>query len=367
MRVHDVRMKAAWAASLALFALPLSAQQDFRVVSIAPATGPIAGGTAVTIQVNEIPSCSILPPLPSITFGGAPASNASIGQNNTFLAVAPAHGAGVVDVEVRYCGAGVRVAEGFTYFDPAQDPKAEDFEKVLLPVVLYGPGARGSVWATRIFAHNSGPQPVDAVHPLFEGNPMCPAVCGCSALATIEPGQTKPVCIAGFSDPMGLIYYPRRSRADNVRFSSRIFDISRSSLNGGTEIPVVRERDFRTDGIVLVDIPMGSTFRTALRVYDPDQHDGGLVRMRIFAVDGETPVAEATVTLSYPIRTIAPDLFPIRPAFAYAGDLLTAFPALGSVSNVRIELRPITAGMRIWGFVSITNNDTQQVTVVSPQ
>lgn len=27
---------------------------------------------------------------------------------------------------------------------------------------------------------------------------------------------------------------------------------------------------------------------------------------------------------------------------------------------------PLTPGLRIWGFVSVTNNETQEVTLVSP-
>ncbi len=248
-----------------------------------------------------------------------------------------------------------------------QPPNPPDYEKILLPVVFQGPGAHGSVWTTRIFAHNAGKEPVPAANPIFEGDPKCPAICGCAATPVIEPGRTNSVCVAGFSDPMGLIYYPLRSVADNVRFSARIFDASRSAVNGGTEIPVVRERDFRTDSIVLVDVPAAPLFRLALRVYDPDQHDGGLVRMRITAVDAQTPIVESTITLSYPIRTLLPDPFPNRPAFAYIGDLLTAHPELSRIASVRIELTPVTDGMRIWGFVTITNNDTQQVTTVSPQ
>ena len=34
---------------------------------------------------------------------------------------------------------------------------------------------------------------------------------------------------------------------------------------------------------------------------------------------------------------------------------------------VRVEITPLTAGSRYWPFVSITNNDTQMVTLVTPQ
>jgi len=36
-------------------------------------------------------------------------------------------------------------------------------------------------------------------------------------------------------------------------------------------------------------------------------------------------------------------------------------------SSVRIELVPLTSGIRIWGFISVTNNRTNDFTVISPQ
>lgn len=40
-------------------------------------------------------------------------------------------------------------------------------------------------------------------------------------------------------------------------------------------------------------------------------------------------------------------------------------PLVGETS-LWIEVVPITPGLRIWAFVSVTNNDTQQATLVTP-
>ena len=54
-----------------------------------------------------------------------------------------------------------------------------------------------------------------------------------------------------------------------------------------------------------------------------------------------------------------------RPGFVQIADpiasLGTAQPA-----NVRFEIEPLTAGSAFWPYVSITNNDSQQVTLVTP-
>ncbi|HET9866940.1 MAG TPA: hypothetical protein VFQ06_06585 [Nitrospira sp.] len=54
------------------------------------------------------------------------------------------------------------------------------------------------------------------------------------------------------------------------------------------------------------------------------------------------------------------------------------FPFLGQVPNLQdlpelqaedavwMEIAPVTPGLRFWAMVSITNNDTQQVTIVAP-
>ena len=179
------------------------------------------------------------------------------------------------------------------------------------------------------------------------------------------------VCVEGFQDPAGLIYYPRKSLVDQLAFGSRVFDLSRSLENRGTEIPVVRERDFRTDHITLVDVPLDPHYRVTLRVYDPDQHDRAQVRMSILDPTSTAVIGERVINLSYPIQTILPDPFPIRPAFASVGDLQSIvrpmIPADVSLDRFHVRLTPITLGIRIWGFASITNNDTQMVTTVTPQ
>jgi hypothetical protein len=34
--------------------------------------------------------------------------------------------------------------------------------------------------------------------------------------------------------------------------------------------------------------------------------------------------------------------------------------------QVRIEIEPFSAGVAFWSYVSITNNDSQQITLVTP-
>ena len=82
-------------------------------------------------------------------------------------------------------------------------------------------------------------------------------------------------------------------------------------------------------------------------------------------------IGERVINLSYPIQTILPDPFPIRPAFASVADLQLEssrpmIPADVSLDRFHVP-DPITLGIRIWAFAWTTNNDTQMVTTVTPQ
>ena len=339
----------------------------FRIVSIAPSSSPIAGGTRVAVQLNQMPNCPILPiGPPAVLFGGVAGSFVAIESGTSLIVTAPPHATGVVDVSVEGCGldAPLVATRAFTYFDPAVNPNPADYEKVLFPVVFRASGAFGSEWGTTIVATNRSAEPIAAARPVFEGNPMCPAICGCSARADLQPKETNHVCVEGFKDASGLIFYPPKAQADDIAYAARITDHSRIADTLGTEVPVVRERDFRTTSIVLPDVPINSRYRVAMRFYDPDQRDGGQVRMRVTR-GGET--VEALVTLRYTIVNVQPEPFPNRPAFAFIGDLAAMFPTLAGADRVNIELTPLTQGMRFWAFASITNNETQQVTTATPQ
>ncbi|MFL6246372.1 MAG: IPT/TIG domain-containing protein [Thermoanaerobaculia bacterium] len=347
-------------------------QDPFRVLSITPASGPITGGTAVTIQLDDIPFCTDPVTDPGLIFGGIAAP--TVGEdyvNNTITAITPAHPAGTVSVVVMLsCGGPpVTLQSGFTYNNDA-DPNPA-YEKVLFPVFFFGSGAHGSQWATRISVYNAGQSTVTVPNPVFFGDPICPAGCGCGPLATIPPGATGELC-GQFADPAGLMFYAPEVAASDLHYHARAFDTSRATENAGTEIPTVREHEFRTDPIVLLNLPLDDRFRLGLRIYNPDQHDGAQVKMQVLSVDNGAIFGERTFTLDYPIVTILPDPWPNRPAYVNIGNLHTIVREIlgtsaGSVPRFHIKLTPVTAGIRFWAFATITNNETQLITTVSPQ
>ena len=80
------------------------------VTAINPSTGPIGGGTGLTITgTNFVPGATV-------TFGGTPATAVTVAGSTSIAAGAPAHAAGTVDVVVANPdGQSAKLANGYTY------------------------------------------------------------------------------------------------------------------------------------------------------------------------------------------------------------------------------------------------------------
>jgi hypothetical protein len=54
------------------------------------------------------------------------------------------------------------------------------------------------------------------------------------------------------------------------------------------------------------------------------------------------------------------------PALAEIGNI-EGLPELAGETTIWVEVAPIRPGLRIWALMSVTNNVTQQVTIITPQ
>jgi hypothetical protein len=226
------------------------------------------------------------------------------------------------------------------------------FERVLLPVVYSGSGLLGSQWTTEAVVENarSGPLPLF----VLTGDPFfCPIPEGCRILfaATRETAPLR------WPWPTGVFVYA--ARPNSLRFNILIRDLSRQSEALGTEIPVVREGDWKEDGVTLLNVPSDSRFRVALRIYLEDDHLAvGSMAVRVFRMSENTPLIERFVPVGRERGGI--------PAMGWIGDIGPAF-GIAPGEPLRIVIDSPVAGQRFWAFASVTNNDTQHVTVISPQ
>ena len=173
----------------------------------------------------------------------------------------------------------------------------------------------------------------------------------------------EPVSVASERGRGGAVLYLASPAVgdlgDDIAFDLRIVDLSRSATAAGTEIPVVRDRDLYTSTIHLLNVPSDSRFRLALRVFEMNL-DRAQFAVRIFDQTTNGLLAARMVTTSL---NVPPGGF--TPAFAEITDILSGIAA--PPSKIRIEIEPLTAGGSSWAYVSITNNESQQITLVTPQ
>ena len=175
-------------------------------------------------------------------------------------------------------------------------------------------------------------------------------------LGRLEPGQSRD--FRGNQDLPGHFLVVQKAELGSFAFSLRIRDISRSSENEGTEIPVVPQDEWRNTPIRLLDVPLNSTSRAALRMFE--------MHVEPFS----TPVAYVTlrgpgtaslrVELSrdqteYGVLTV--------PGYATVNDLRAAAGLPEGSYHVEVVPQNYTG----WAFVAVTNNETQVVTAITPK
>lgn len=337
------------------------------VSSINPTSAPSTGGTDVTLTGSNLsipPNFACFVPCPTtVTFGDVqvPVKDES---NTRLVVTAPAHAAGTVDLTIRTGDGRVTTLDDAFTFTASAD---EDWQKILVPVYLDAPvnGANGSQWKSDLWMRNDATQPIQIAPWPCEGE-ACPAVFpntkilqGGEAMHNLAPFFRPPS-----SNPTRLLYV-KKSEAASVSMNLRIADVSRAGLNAGTEIPMVRDAQFRSGTVTLHNVPFDSRFRLMLRINEMAYSEARF-RVTTFAqqegTGGElvnSVELTATTTETGPFRSQAAYV-------SYTWDELLLQPRVFP-SAVRVEITPLNPGSRFWPFVSITNNDTQLVTLVTPQ
>ncbi len=312
--------------------------------------GPTTGGTEVILYADAVdcygPSC----PLPSVLFNGVPATVEREKFNGGTLAVITPPGAtGIADVVV----SGTRATKSgrvFRYYDPNHGPLPTMFERVLVPVWSFGDGAFGSKWTTEITMWNPN---------LYGFEPY-----GRAPVPFIDRRSTTALSF-GATRSGGVLFFPPRGVSPSPRFGSLVRDTSRQADDWGTEVRVVRESDFRDAELSLLNVPVAARFRQSLRIYDVDSVESRVV-VDLYAMDG-TFLASNSVALhsGTPCRRFEPCASD-DPAYAMV-DLLALFPEAAGRDRVRVDIHSVDIGARLWALISVTNNNTQHVTVITPQ
>jgi hypothetical protein len=222
------------------------------------------------------------------------------------------------------------------------------FERVLVPVSVHRiPGAFGTMWSTEMYYRNNSTRPV-VVFPLAISD----------SVPTI--GITEPLPILSLpAYAPGEFLFVSRDGIDDVQFDLRLFNVADRRSNWGTKLPIVREGEF-DDAVSLINVPTAVDFRIALRIYGlPDETlVGETVLIKIYSHDDQ-------LLASTEMRFDDPH-FEGTPRYAALLSLGDAFPEIRQVDRVRVHVESRSGRSKIWAFVGVTSNTTQDVSIIAP-
>lgn len=243
----------------------------------------------------------------------------------------------------------------------ALEPEPTPSERILLPI-LTPPvhGAFGSEFHTDLRIANDSE---NVAFLLGLDSARCSPVCLPTLFPlTLEPGQEVEPGDVTLSGSPGRFVFIDADQVSSVAMNLRVHDVTRDGLNYGTEIPIVRERDFKTNRITFVGVPTDARFRNTLRIYGESPIDvlvtvGDLPAVRL-RLSGGLALPGGGIDLS--------DFF--KPAYASFSSFPTGFAPV----RVTVEASPdfiplLPIEVPLWAFITVTNNDTQVISTITPQ
>jgi len=283
--------------------------RDATTFAVSPVAGPTSGGTQVRIVSPQAFDVT-----PRVSVDGVEVASTP-DYPYAIQITTPPHAAGPVDISVDAGAGNTHVAKAaFTYFDPnAATPDPFVFTPILFPIDYEGAGALGSQWRTENVLQVDGNRASLDITNSASGRVM-----------TVH-------------------------REQQVFANSRVRDLSRSALTTGSEIPIVRETDF-VSSLRLLNAPTGGNLRAIVRVW----------------TSGETSDVTINIDQIPTFHTRKVVLAPAQGGLSYGTMDISEFLDLGA-PFLDVTLNVKNPATRIWGMISVTNNDTGQVTIVSPQ
>ncbi len=321
-------MRRALAVLLFSFPLPLLAQ--LTVSTITPRSGLIGGGTIVHLHGTNLFAGSGLCGNPLgcfayVQFGGTN-GNVIYDSADEIVVAAPPHAAGPVDLVVRLypSNATVTLTNAFTYEDPD-----DATVRLLLPIAAGTQGILNTSWQTDILAHNETASPV--------------VIAG----TTVPPLATQKLALSPSST--GMFLQIPRSVFEGVTITTHVHDTTHDAENLGVDVPSIPESQFRR-AVVLPGIPNDGRYRVLLRVYGYPGNYAFVVRVR----DDSTGELLSTQTVPFFLDS--------DPQY-----LQMPISAPQTSHTLRVE---VTTGLPfdppIWAFLTLTNNTTENVTLITP-
>jgi len=270
------------------------------------------------------PNCWIFQTCGEVSFGDA-AGSIIYESSDDLLVVAPPHAAGTVDISLSLPTGGLTpklltLKNAFTYEDPGNTTV-----RLLLPVAAGTQGILNTSWQTDVLAHNETTSPV--------------VIAG----TTIPPLTTQKLALSPAST--GMFLQIPRSVFEGVTITTHVHDTTHDAESLGVDVPSVPETQFRPT-VVLTGVPNDGRYRILLRAYGYLGVFGFLVRVR------DDSTGELLVSTQSPV-IVASDLTYLQMPIS----------APQTSHTLRVE---VWGGTPIWAFLTLTNNTTENVTLITP-
>lgn len=167
--------------------------------------------------------------------------------------------------------------------------------------------------------------------------------------------------------PLPTFMYVPKSEADGIRMSLMVESSNRDEpeARSFTELPVVRASEFREGKLQLIGVRMDPGFRQTVRIFGLDPNLGGRLMMRVYPLDSTEMLHSCEHEVFAQDTAATAEGLPLRPAFGMECDMTHHLEDYEGM--VRIELEPLTEGLKFWAFVSVTNNKTNHFYTVLPK
>ena len=267
-----------------------------------------------------------------------------------------------VPIRVVVPGKGEATWPQFTFYDTANS--IENYTQYLVPVTgEVIAGANGSRWTGELTLFNAWLYRGVILGPFNEPGHLSPVL---PMETDLGPRRTEKPTLYGSGAGGGAFIYIPNPLVWAVQKSLRVRDLSQNASSWGTELPVVPATDASTF-VTLLDVPTDPKYRATLRIYHWSGGEEGS-EVSVYAPNREEPIAR------YNVRATSVNAFddpaPLYPAYAQIDLLTPAIRAAGPTVRVEIDnyaSRVSPPPPPIWAFISITNNETQQVTAITPQ
>jgi hypothetical protein len=315
-------------------------------VEVRPWVVPVAGGMELNVRAHGVLCLgSNCPATGIVTIDGQPFT-ARYEPDHLIVDAAPPHAEGAVDVGIRYNGQELRSNALLYYYDPSHEPEPSVFEPVLLPVLDSGSGVFGTSWVT---------EAVMSKDPSYW-------VGGSAPTNGHETDGFRRLPGRGF--PRGAIFHVPRRESEQTHFALRLRELSRNPDAYGTELPVVREKDFAGPRMSLYDVPVGPGVRSKLRLYslNPPKGEKGEVSVTFLRAGTNRYVLSWGLSWTRPPCTYESCM----PAYADLDlDTLSWNPEMRA--GGRFDLSFWTNYADAWAFITVVDNTTQAVSVISPR